>query len=719
MSAPGRKRKAEEVPPPEPTAKRNRVGSGPGPATDPKKGETMLEQRRAGMDKNRPTKRLVGGFTRNIHNIVDSNNKLQQEADERKARMQAKFVSKETQDLPLNKPSEKQSGQFNIKGSASRDQGQLQSANDKPAVPKESDERRKFGQRYETRSMTKHHVDNMPVEPTFKKATLDPEPRNKNKYSISNVLPDEPAFKNTTPYLESRNKNKHSGNIELPNTATSKLAKPTTVPRNKNEDSSSDVIPIEPKSKKETLLQELRNKIKHSTGNVLTVSSTSKDTTQTRSKTKQSAGNVLPEASTSKNATPTAELGNKNKGSSNVLPVVPTPEKATPAPVPTPQPAPAPALPKFKPYTARQVPLLYSPKVVHRAVPDPPCNPTWPAKIPMGHMRGELHPNVSPRLRALEIITGGYHPSALGLDPKIKRFGPDLIIDDVDLYVHQDKVHVACSFGLVLVPDYLSWKGVPENQQVRFNGLKPAWAKAVQANAQRRTTIARFQPAPGAVDELDLLLYAPVELYHRETGYLTTWSTHPCEWAYGRAGNKVGWFPYACLRDADEEAAIRWAPPAKMFWADEEADDREARLLYKEAVAYEAMGGDDAHPPAVEAFLAGKPVDGDFGGPSVGTEAPKASTKRKAEDLPAEEVPVKKPRLVEERPKKAVRPRLGAVAKDTPAEPQALAPPVDEADLPGPVSAEAVAFAAVVRERTAASLSAYHHVEVDWDDGEL
>ncbi|KAL6709347.1 hypothetical protein ACN47E_001754 [Coniothyrium glycines] len=84
------------------------------------------------------------------------------------------------------------------------------------------------------------------------------------------------------------------------------------------------------------------------------------------------------------------------------------------------------------------------------------------------------------RQKALRLYRYGITSENLGRKYAPKK-GPSRLIDDVDLYFRDDKVHVATERGLLLAADYIKLLGIPDTQPVHFEGTKPAWTRLVEA----------------------------------------------------------------------------------------------------------------------------------------------------------------------------------------------------------------------------------------------
>lgn len=177
------------------------------------------------------------------------------------------------------------------------------------------------------------------------------------------------------------------------------------------------------------------------------------------------------------------------------------------------------------PHSRESVPILFSDKAAHST-------------------RTELVPDPSPDAvrHALELIKDGFTARDLGLacaiaplarDSRIVRTGPAVVINDVDLYLHDRTIRVASEDGLVTVPDYLEFRGVPETRKVRFNGRTPPWAKRLFGDAEKRRITEPYGPeAPG---QLLLPVGGVVEVY----------KVDGCGWALGKLTDedRIGWFP--------------------------------------------------------------------------------------------------------------------------------------------------------------------------------
>jgi hypothetical protein len=99
------------------------------------------------------------------------------------------------------------------------------------------------------------------------------------------------------------------------------------------------------------------------------------------------------------------------------------------------------------------------------------------------------NPAIQLKQGALILLERGIKAKDLGR-PSVPRKGLTMIIDDCDLYLRKGKIHVATERGLLLTAHHLLPAGVPDTTPVRFNGVRPIWAKAslAQRHAQRIET---------------------------------------------------------------------------------------------------------------------------------------------------------------------------------------------------------------------------------------
>jgi hypothetical protein len=274
----------------------------------------------------------------------------------------------------------------------------------------------------------------------------------------------------------------------------------------------------------------------------------------------------------------------------------------------------------FVPYSAESVPILYSTNIDHGKSNKLPYTPAWDVYV-----------------HALEVIQRAFYrgdtnvktPTYIRLGRtapnKGCRVGPALVIDNVDLYIHQrdvcfkddrkaaknidyrqdiryvETVYVAVpGRGLVSVDDYLFHIGVPDTQPVRFNGRTPNWARNLFDNAQKRRVVRSHRPSLAAIpDELELIEHSGVEIYEI---YMRPWSQYiPLQrtWALGKAwgSDRIGVFPFGHDFLAPLEGEESYAKPwESLLWEVKERAEKEgtaekpaADLLFEQAQQYEEM----------------------------------------------------------------------------------------------------------------------------------
>ena len=150
------------------------------------------------------------------------------------------------------------------------------------------------------------------------------------------------------------------------------------------------------------------------------------------------------------------------------------------------------------------------------------------------------------------------------------------IIDDCDLYLYDDKVHVATEQGLLPVAVYLKLIGVPDTQPVRFEGHKPTWMGLITTRPERRRVLKTWEPTSSLRDGGCISITSGSIVVAYEHGIFDTDTTtgEESQMAYGaRMDDGVaGWFVYAntCRVDwlEDPKEVSRATPaPAIVDWA--------------------------------------------------------------------------------------------------------------------------------------------------------
>ncbi|KAL5116440.1 hypothetical protein ACEQ8H_005676 [Pleosporales sp. CAS-2024a] len=150
----------------------------------------------------------------------------------------------------------------------------------------------------------------------------------------------------------------------------------------------------------------------------------------------------------------------------------------------------------YKHYNNDSIPLLSSTEIQHSDNPD---------------VLNE--PSIKLKADAMLLLQSGIRPEDLGRK-EMERKGRSKVIESVDLYLHEDgKIYVATELGLLLAADYLRLAGIPETQNVRFNGVKPAWVRATVARATPRRTIVQQPQQPAGEDKPDF--YDKLRKYQR------------------------------------------------------------------------------------------------------------------------------------------------------------------------------------------------------------
>jgi hypothetical protein len=192
-------------------------------------------------------------------------------------------------------------------------------------------------------------------------------------------------------------------------------------------------------------------------------------------------------------------------------------------------------------------------------VPNPECPHTYAEydndSVPILHSIHIQHqnhflllntPEVQLKLDALELIERGIKTKDLGR-PDVPKKGPPKIIDDCDLYLRKGKIYVATERGLLLAARYFKLAGIPDTTPVRFNGVKPAWAKESVARRYARR-IATTTEGPEMLGRYNSHPPVPPGDLGLEIGFVVeVYERHPSDGrAYGRRldNDKVGWFDY-------------------------------------------------------------------------------------------------------------------------------------------------------------------------------
>ncbi|KAF2686081.1 hypothetical protein K458DRAFT_471492 [Lentithecium fluviatile CBS 122367] len=211
------------------------------------------------------------------------------------------------------------------------------------------------------------------------------------------------------------------------------------------------------------------------------------------------------------------------------------------------------------------IPILFSNKTAHSDGTKIPDRVSWDTYIAALEALGR-----GLTAKAFGITGQGlnlYTDTHLGRSREVIRKGPAHIIDDVDLYMYGNRVHVSTPCGLVTVPDYLTLINVPATQKVRFNGRIPSWYKAVKERAETRKVIQKFQRTQD--NEIDLSRHSAAVVYEIHLG---NWNSFDQPdpytdvkrwWALGRLGDDdcVGWFPFDhTAPKTDEEWLVKFRP---------------------------------------------------------------------------------------------------------------------------------------------------------------
>ena len=128
---------------------------------------------------------------------------------------------------------------------------------------------------------------------------------------------------------------------------------------------------------------------------------------------------------------------------------------------------------------------------------------------------------------------------------EVPKKGRTRIIDDCDLYLRSGKIYVATERGLLLAADYFKLINIPDTQPIRFNGLRPAWAKLAESKRHYRRIeeASMLSDAEKAQGLLELISGTTVMVFERVTEH---YEGQNIELAYGMrldTGAK-GWFSY-------------------------------------------------------------------------------------------------------------------------------------------------------------------------------
>ncbi|KAF2023179.1 hypothetical protein EK21DRAFT_95126 [Setomelanomma holmii] len=206
---------------------------------------------------------------------------------------------------------------------------------------------------------------------------------------------------------------------------------------------------------------------------------------------------------------------------------------------------------EFAPYDDYSVPILESAHIEHAARSAALLN----------------NPSIPLKLEALGLLDRGLNANDLGRS-KVPRSGPTRIIQDCDLYLRDGQIHVASERGTLLAATYLNYIGVLDTTPVRFDGMKPAWAKA--SLAQRR--FRRVEDATARDDPWYVLNeFETVErkegLPELPAGYLAVDASciveilemSPDGICYGRRqdNGEIGLFDYKGTRALDEHYGVK------------------------------------------------------------------------------------------------------------------------------------------------------------------
>ena len=204
---------------------------------------------------------------------------------------------------------------------------------------------------------------------------------------------------------------------------------------------------------------------------------------------------------------------------------------------------------KFVEHNHRSVPILLSKQIEH--MPDyedsaKACAPNQ-FNITAYEPRTFYYETFHSKQQALLIARNGRLPSSDTGRKEIEKSGLTVVLKDVALYLHEDKVHVATEHGLILVADYLKLLGLPDETRVRFHGRKASWLRRALDKIQRRQVLVPFSPnadqeAQGCIG---LRPEDFVVVYDRQT-FIVNHDGLEVNMAYGEREKDgiQGWFPW-------------------------------------------------------------------------------------------------------------------------------------------------------------------------------
>jgi hypothetical protein len=138
----------------------------------------------------------------------------------------------------------------------------------------------------------------------------------------------------------------------------------------------------------------------------------------------------------------------------------------------------------------------------------------------------------------------------------MRKSMPVRYITDCDLYLYDDKVHVATTNGLVLAADYLQLIGVPDEQPVRFKGHEPAWMRPVKAMLEHRRVLVGYKVTTDEEKKygnIDIYSGSTVFVYERAVELIDGEENVLAFGARVKDGAR-GWFPY------EQTCRLDWGP---------------------------------------------------------------------------------------------------------------------------------------------------------------
>ena len=228
-------------------------------------------------------------------------------------------------------------------------------------------------------------------------------------------------------------------------------------------------------------------------------------------------------------------------------------------------------------YSIYSIPVLYSTFIEHEYEFEPIDKPPEDLKKTMTESEIELFGRKMLLIRqaALRLTNKKKRRLSEVLGRKdVPMSGPLKVIEDCDLYLHDDKIHVATEHGLLTVPNYLELIKIPETQPVRFEGRKPSWMKQVLERRVCRRAAIHFDPSDILLAEGCIMLPSEAVLIVLDQGIfdINIANGEESRMAYGfRVRDGVeGWFPYeaTCRIDWLQEPGEETKPdPNVIDWS--------------------------------------------------------------------------------------------------------------------------------------------------------